>query len=457
MDIKLDFNQNSFNTDEQAIFYTKVNKRGEICIKAEKKSCWTWIKQGIFKDSYNVINILNLLEHVNIEQNKEKIIFLLKDVNVYKIALNQISDKSLSKISKDHLIRIGLITNTISSQSDQEFQSYQNPLLNQVSLYTAPQEITQPTVNDQELEDLHIHFVTTMSNFKSLIDHENKKLKNKTSKELNFLTSFCENFSIYSESLFKRKLRKSEFDNINNILLKINKLIESPNPLNYIQGVTLRHVKNVETFNKILEEFDKILNDEVWFISERGCSLLHQAAFNDSTAPAIPLLIAKGMNPNAQDFFAGNTPLLWAIANASTISAIALINSPGVDFNIQDSIFSEQTALHLAIAKGRRNDKWDQVVDLLIKNTDPNIKNKDGNTALHLAFARRDIAFINALLENGADTTIKNLQNQTPEDLWNISYEEAWTVINGSKEATTLDPKGFDEADFSKIRIPSRE
>lgn len=41
---------------------------------------------------------------------------------------------------------------------------------------------------------------------------------------------------------------------------------------------------------------------------------------------------------------------------------------------------------------------------------------------------------------------IKNNANQIPEDLWELSHEEVWKLLEGSEITTTLDRKTRDQA-----------
>jgi hypothetical protein len=55
---------------------------------------------------------------------------------------------------------------------------------------------------------------------------------------------------------------------------------------------------------------------------------------------------------------------------------------------------------------------------LLLKGADPNIQNKFGNSALHLAYKNDNVFIINLLIEHGADTKLKNSNRILP---WQMS------------------------------------
>ena len=83
----------------------------------------------------------------------------------------------------------------------------------------------------------------------------------------------------------------------------------------------------------------------------------------------------------------GNTPLLWAVANAESERALQLLSygKEGADIgiNIPDTMCQASNPLILAVRKGRRDEEWDQLVDALIPQSDVNFADKHGWTALH--------------------------------------------------------------------------
>lgn len=191
------------------------------------------------------------------------------------------------------------------------------------------------------------------------------------------------------------------------------------------------------------DELKQLLEQGVWYrdgVNEEN--LLIQASFITSTVKAIPVLLASGINPNQRDN-RGNTALHWAVANASVDCAEALMihgTKYGLDCDCQDWAYYGLTPLQLAICKGRRKEGWDElVISLIAHSKDLNKQAKDGNTALHIAYARRDRIFIKALVEAGADLNIRNSQGQLPKELWDVSSAEAWKIIHGTSGTTTFD------------------
>lgn len=223
----------------------------------------------------------------------------------------------------------------------------------------------------------------------------------------------------------------------------------------FVNGLKAYNILKLDYSSTNAQELDELLKKGYWYftsiVAESGTNLLHKAAMLNKRASYIPILIANGLDPNTPDF-QGNTALHWAVANASEESATVLLKNEKCNPNLQDWGYNKQTPLQLAIAKGRRNSNWDRLVTALIARTSEiNAPNINGDTALHLAFARRDIEFINALITNKADPMLCNKKGQRPEDLWHLSSEEAWIVVDGSKCTTSWDMVSREQADISKI------
>lgn len=146
---------------------------------------------------------------------------------------------------------------------------------------------------------------------------------------------------------------------------------------------------------------------------------------------------------NEVDTF-GNTPLIWAIANANVKMACHIISkckeNTEINLNIHDTDWCQSTALHLAIAKGwDHKDKDEQFLDpmslviqaLLENNANPNATDINGNTPLHIAMIAGDVNSVTLLIKNGAKLDIKNRFNLTPlQILSDYTYEKAEKFIN---------------------------
>lgn len=208
----------------------------------------------------------------------------------------------------------------------------------------------------------------------------------------------------------------------------------------------------------ILEKIKSIIKNPFWKYLTQQITVLHRAAQREDgdTVDWIPLFIEEcKMDINARDGM-GNTPLLWAVANAAVETAFKLMEYGTLDYNAQDWGYQKKTALQLAICKGRRNKKWDELVNKLIEHTNLNLQNKDGNTALHLAYARRDVAFIDSLMAKGADATIKNNKGQLPKDLWELSHREAWELMDPGTSYMDMSATSWNEVERNNAAFPKK-
>ncbi|CAN6466761.1 unnamed protein product [Victoria cruziana] len=136
-----------------------------------------------------------------------------------------------------------------------------------------------------------------------------------------------------------------------------------------------------------------------------GRSALHLAAskgYDDATA----FLIQEGVDVNLKDNF-GNTPLLEAIKYGHNRVASLLLEN-GASLNIDDA----GSYLCQAVAKGNS----DFIKRLLSYGLDPNAKDYDYRTPLHVAAAQGQNLLVKILLEAGADVLLKDRWGNTPID-----------------------------------------
>lgn len=161
----------------------------------------------------------------------------------------------------------------------------------------------------------------------------------------------------------------------------------------------------------------------------------------------IEILHQKGADFNHQDL-TGNTPLIWAIANANNTTALKIIEiGRGQDFlNTQDG-GRENTALILAVAKGYKDKSADgkalavsnlQLVEALLEaGANPNLKDHHGTSALKVAAIRHDPEMIKILLKTGAQVDF------APTAL-EYSYEGASHFLEKQSVIYLLDLEQFD-------------
>lgn len=164
----------------------------------------------------------------------------------------------------------------------------------------------------------------------------------------------------------------------------------------------------------------------------------------------------------------GNTPLIWSIANAANNTAMLLLNRGeklNLDVNRKDTVHSGN-ALALVIAKGHKERKEFGIPSsfvvaqkLVEMHANPNLTDIWGNTALHLACARREEAVIMLLLGAGADMTIRNADGKTPLEMLDLAYTTVekliirQTTVKGDPQIChTLIKEEFDAVDVNKLK-----
>ena len=159
----------------------------------------------------------------------------------------------------------------------------------------------------------------------------------------------------------------------------------------------------------------KYLMDEKKMRIKRGNDLC--AAARSGNLELVKYLVRKGANINSEDDN-GNS-ILCAAAAYRNIEIVRYLVNNGANINSTDMYGS--TALHKAVRDGDL-----KLVTYLIKNG-ANVNARDGvlgDSVLHYAAKSLDSvsyaivrSIIKLLLDNGADPSIKNTQNQTAYDL----------------------------------------
>ncbi len=189
-----------------------------------------------------------------------------------------------------------------------------------------------------------------------------------------------------------------------------------------------------------------------------GGTLLHAIAKLDRYLPCVSLLKGTNINPALQDYW-GNTGLIWACANASNGMAREILNvfERGPYLDVQ--CLYKNTALHLVVGKGYKDRSRDgtvlacsnlELLKIIVSlRANVNLKNKDGNTPLHLAYLRRDMDMVCVLLAAGADDSQLNGKGKRPSDLKVASYEEACEVLSATVVVFLLDRTEFERANIS--------
>lgn len=176
-------------------------------------------------------------------------------------------------------------------------------------------------------------------------------------------------------------------------------------------------------------------------------------SLNDEQKEVIYEYIRAGADPNVRDDFKGNTPLMWAIANAKVENALHFIDHPDVDIGITDDDL--KTPLHLAVLKGYYHMDDDPInksqkqvgyaIEALIargvqdRRGVINKQDKFGNTPLHYSVLHRDLATIRKLVHHGADCCIINNDGEKPIDMLDVDYDKARNLIDYKARPFSLD------------------
>ncbi|KTD78314.1 ankyrin repeat domain-containing protein [Legionella waltersii] len=172
---------------------------------------------------------------------------------------------------------------------------------------------------------------------------------------------------------------------------------------------------------------------------------------------------AKWISPFLDVNQNGNTLLIWLIANARNDSAKALLDclkdkEDVTAFMNEFSNYYRNSAIHLIVGKGYRNRDYNgnkiQTTNLTLleqilsygadidaqTRSDKYTPGLGGWTALHFACVRRDMAYIQFLLEHGANASLRNELGQTPLDMVKLESKKAESLL-----ALQVGPNNFKE------------
>lgn len=190
-----------------------------------------------------------------------------------------------------------------------------------------------------------------------------------------------------------------------------------------------------ELENSVNDAFTKSTNIEDFsFIDSTGGNVLHYIAKYGMPLSSVAVLANNGIDFYKKDDSFGNTPLIWAVANANNSMASEIIqHAPVESLDVQCN--DENTALLLAAAKGYRSQSKSKnnntlsvsnlqlMEEMLKKGANPNLKNKMGLSPFHIACLRKDYAMIDLLLRHGANPDSLHLKLVCNEQLNNKELE----------------------------------
>ena len=120
-----------------------------------------------------------------------------------------------------------------------------------------------------------------------------------------------------------------------------------------------------------------------------------QFASEKSKLDVVKVLVEVGRVKLSSVLISGSTLLHWAVFN-DDVSVINYLISNGIDANSKDALMN--TPLIIAAGKNGRSNQIEHLIDLGAK---LNIRNKSGNTALHVATWKGCSENVSCLIDRG--------------------------------------------------------
>ena len=171
-------------------------------------------------------------------------------------------------------------------------------------------------------------------------------------------------------------------------------------------------------------------------VQYQNSKLLHLAAKTNNASLAKAML-KRHADVNA--FFRGKTPIMRALKHGATDVLKILLNSPGVDINLQNTTL--ESALWYAI-------KYNTCGAVIrMANAHPNLnldlRHKEGQTALHRAVWAGRIGLVQILLFLGSDLQCKDSHGLSPWD-WARRSNRPSMLQTLTRESDSQFPTDFD-------------
>lgn len=187
----------------------------------------------------------------------------------------------------------------------------------------------------------------------------------------------------------------------------------------------LKHIKNHQSISTMEKENLLIVQRLSKNISEADCMKLLKAAIKHNKQNVVSFL-SKKVDINSLDS-EGKSLLELTLGDyiektlvTQKMDMLRLLINQGADVDIQDS--EGNTLLHKIVnmisLDGFSEDLKGYIIQYLIERVkaDPNVKNEEDNTPLHLAFKNNDIKLFKKLIEVGANLSIPDAEGKTALD-----------------------------------------
>lgn len=184
------------------------------------------------------------------------------------------------------------------------------------------------------------------------------------------------------------------------------------------------------------------LNKNIYLLmnSEDVISLIKSASIGNNSENIRYLVKNLGIDVDTKDT---NTMLHYAVGSGSVEAGEELIN---LGANVNNTNSNLQSSLHYIIETNPKR-MLESVNMLLSKKADPNMKDRNENTALHLAVMNADksrkqyIEVINALIKNNANVNILNNKKQLALNIAvaNNDTEISSILINAKSDVNNKD------------------
>ncbi len=175
--------------------------------------------------------------------------------------------------------------------------------------------------------------------------------------------------------------------------------------------VAIQTERDLGTLRQLIDVTDLTMGDE------DGDTALHVAISHPDRISVLQALLSAGADPNLPNRH-GHYPIMRAAglnAGHRGTEMMALFLDAGADPNVGAN--TSRAPLH-AVLDHQREDAGVDLITWLIKATDPDMRDNDANTAMHLAILKRhDLTIVEMILAAGADPNMPNGRGQLPLEL----------------------------------------